>query len=123
MPEAALEVKAVVKEALPGALYRVEIEGGATRGAVTAHASGGAVALLRLLQGKPAGAFALITRALEEQREHGDRLERTRAYLPALVAIALEAGDREAARSAADELWSASEEYGTAALRAAAPLF
>jgi translation initiation factor IF-1 len=50
MPEAALEVAATVREALPGALYRVELEG-ETRGQVTAHVSGAAPALLRLLPG------------------------------------------------------------------------
>jgi translation initiation factor IF-1 len=50
MPEAALEVPATVREALPGALYRVELEG-ETRGQVTAHVSGQAAALLRLLPG------------------------------------------------------------------------
>jgi translation initiation factor IF-1 len=50
MPEVALEVKATVREALPGALYRVELTG-ATPGQVTAHVSGAAASLLRLLPG------------------------------------------------------------------------
>jgi translation initiation factor IF-1 len=50
VPEAALEVPATVREALPGALYRVEVEGDA-RTQVTAHVSGAAAALLRLLPG------------------------------------------------------------------------
>jgi translation initiation factor IF-1 len=50
LPETALEVKATVREALPGALYRVELEGEA-HGQVTAHVSGGAASLLRLLPG------------------------------------------------------------------------
>jgi translation initiation factor IF-1 len=50
MPEVPLEAKATVREALPGALYRVEIEGEA-RGEVTAHVSGGPASLLRLLPG------------------------------------------------------------------------
>ena len=50
MPETALEVPATVREALPGALYRVEVEGDA-RTQVTAHVSGAAAALLRLLPG------------------------------------------------------------------------
>lgn len=77
------------------------------------------LALLRLAQGKPEAAMTLIRRTLEEE-EHGNRLQRMRALLPALVTIALEAGDRESARSAADELGEAGEEYGTPALRAAA---
>jgi translation initiation factor IF-1 len=50
VPEAALEVPATVREALPGALYRVEVEGEVPT-QVTAHVSGGAKALLRLLPG------------------------------------------------------------------------
>ena len=50
MPEAALEVPGTVREALPGALYRVEVEGEAP-GQVTAHVSGAAAALLRLRPG------------------------------------------------------------------------
>jgi translation initiation factor IF-1 len=51
VPETALEVTATVREALPGALYRVELENEA-RGQVVAHVSGGAAAaLLRLLPG------------------------------------------------------------------------
>jgi len=76
------------------------------------------LALLRLAQGKPDAALSLIKRTLEE--EPGGRPRRMRALLPALVTIALEAGDRESARSAADELVEAGEEYGTPALRAGA---
>jgi translation initiation factor IF-1 len=50
MPETALQVPATVREALPGALYSVELEG-ETRGRVTAHVSGAAASLLRLLPG------------------------------------------------------------------------
>jgi translation initiation factor IF-1 len=50
VPEAALEVPGTVREALPGALYRVEVEGEA-RSDVTAHVSGTARALLRLRPG------------------------------------------------------------------------
>jgi translation initiation factor IF-1 len=50
MPEGPLETPATVREALPGALYRVELEG-ETRGQVTAHVSGQAASLLRLLPG------------------------------------------------------------------------
>jgi class 3 adenylate cyclase len=76
------------------------------------------LAFLRLAQGKPEAALSLITRTLEE--EPGGRPRRIRALLPALVTIALEAGDRESARTAADELGAACEEYGTPALRAGA---
>jgi translation initiation factor IF-1 len=41
---------ATVREALPGALYRVELEG-EKRSQVTAHVSGSAAALLRLRPG------------------------------------------------------------------------
>jgi translation initiation factor IF-1 len=50
VPEAALLVTATVREALPNALYRVELLNEA-RGQVLAHVSGGATALLRLLPG------------------------------------------------------------------------
>ena len=50
MPETALEMPATVREALPGALFRLELENEA-RGQVLAHVSGGAAALLRLLPG------------------------------------------------------------------------
>ena len=50
MPETALQLTATVREALPGALYRVELENEA-RGQVVAHVCGGAAALLRLLPG------------------------------------------------------------------------
>ncbi len=76
------------------------------------------LALLKLAQGKPGAAMSLIKRTLEE--EPGGRPRRMRALLPALVTIALEAGDRETARSSADELWAAGEDYGTPALRAGA---
>jgi translation initiation factor IF-1 len=50
VPETALEVAATVRETLPGALYRVELENEA-HGQVIAHVSGGAQALLRLRPG------------------------------------------------------------------------
>ena len=49
MPEQALEVSATVREALPNALYRVELENDA-RGEVVAHVSGDS-SLLRLRPG------------------------------------------------------------------------
>jgi translation initiation factor IF-1 len=49
VPEAALEVQATVREELPNALYRVELQNEA-RGQVVAHVSGGSV-LLRLRPG------------------------------------------------------------------------
>ena len=58
------------------------------------------LALLRLAQGQPATAQAAIHRALDEA---GDLPGRAR-LLPAATEIALAAGDRAAARAAADEL-------------------
>ncbi len=51
MPEAgeALEVEATVREALPNALFRVELKGG-SKGAVVAHVAGDS-SLLRLRPG------------------------------------------------------------------------
>ncbi len=77
------------------------------------------LALLRLAQGQPEAALTLIRRTIEEE-DKDSRLQRTGVLLPALVTIALEAGDREAARSAADELGVAAEDYGTPAFRALA---
>jgi translation initiation factor IF-1 len=44
-----IEMKGIIREALPNGLYRVELAGDA-RGTVTAHVAGGG-ALLRLLPG------------------------------------------------------------------------
>ena len=46
-----LEVEATVREALPNALYRVELQGG-SRGALVAHVAGES-SLLRLRPGDP----------------------------------------------------------------------
>jgi translation initiation factor IF-1 len=51
VPDQPLIVDAVVREALPNALFRVEIEN-TTRGQAVAHVAGGGV-LLRLLPGDP----------------------------------------------------------------------
>ena len=52
MPDAAkgLEVNGRVMEQMPNALYRVELEN-ESRSQVTAHVSGGAAGILRLLPG------------------------------------------------------------------------
>ncbi|WP_077489751.1 helix-turn-helix transcriptional regulator [Sinomonas mesophila] len=63
------------------------------------------LALLRLAQGQPEAAFALLKRAAE----HDDAVTR-RALLPALVEAGLAAGDAGAARKAADELAAAARE-------------
>lgn len=74
-------------------------------------------ALLRLSEGKVAPAAASIRRSLED--EPWNRLARAR-LLPAQAEIARAAGDAETLRSAADELASISEEFGTPAITAAA---
>ena len=63
------------------------------------------LALLRLAQGQPEAAYALLRRAAE----HDDAVTR-RALLPALVEAGLAAGDVDAAREAADELSAAALE-------------
>jgi class 3 adenylate cyclase len=73
--------------------------------------------LLRLTKGDVLGAAAGISRALSD--EELTPLGRAR-LLPARVEIALAAGDRAAARAAADELASLAATYRTPALQAAA---
>jgi len=73
------------------------------------------LALLRLAEGKTAGARACIDQALEDPRP----LHRAR-LLPAEVEIALASGDIEAARAAADELEAIRKTYGSDAFEAAA---
>ena len=51
MPEESITVKAIVRESLPNALYRVEIEA-PVRGQAVVHAAGSGT-LLRLLPGDP----------------------------------------------------------------------
>ncbi len=75
------------------------------------------LALLRLTQGKLDIALTLINSALVDETH--DRLHRTR-LLPALVDIALAAGDRAAAETAAAELEEIARSYGTPALEGSA---
>lgn len=74
------------------------------------------LALLRLSEGKTAGAAACIDQALEEESR---ALHRAR-LLPAQVEIALAGGDHAKARAAADELSAIGETFGSDALAAAA---
>jgi class 3 adenylate cyclase len=74
-----------------------------------------ALALLRLSEGKVKAAFDAITSALIETPR--DRWARAR-MLPAQVEIAIAAGDIETARSAAEEITSITEAYGSPALHA-----
>lgn len=73
------------------------------------------LALLRLAQKKHDAALKLINAALAD--ESHDRLRRAR-LLPALVDIALAAGDRPAAEAAATEIEEIARAYGTPALEA-----
>jgi len=72
------------------------------------------LALLRLAEGKIAGAQASIRRALEETH---DRLARAR-LLPAGAEVAIAAGEIESARSAVEELEAIAKDYSTPALLA-----
>ena len=72
------------------------------------------LALLWLDEGKAGAARAAIDRALAEAT---DRLQRA-ALLPALVEIALVAGDVQAATVASEELSAIAAEFGTPVLRA-----
>jgi len=76
------------------------------------------LALLRLAEGKPDSAAALIKRAFPPPDE-GSRLSRAK-LLPAQVEIAVNLGDFATAGSATEELESIAEAYGSAALRASA---
>lgn len=73
------------------------------------------LALLRLMQGKIDAASAAIQRALGETRGRPGRA----ALLPAVVEIALAAGDMEAARSACLELEEIAADYEAGLLNAA----
>lgn len=75
------------------------------------------LSLLLLARGNVEGAAASIGRAVKE--ESSKRLARAR-LLPTQVEIALEAGDVDAARAAADELESIAADYDAPALHAAA---
>lgn len=72
------------------------------------------LALLRLAQGRPTPAEAMIRRALDEAQ---DPISRAR-LLPAYVEIVLDAGDTTAARHAAEELRDVAATLGTPLLRA-----
>ncbi len=74
------------------------------------------LALVRLGQGDPEAAAAMIRRVLAE---HADPLDRLRP-LPAAVEILLEVGDIEGARLASRELAAAADRFDTSAMRAAA---
>jgi DNA-binding CsgD family transcriptional regulator len=75
------------------------------------------LALLRLSQGRAGAALAALRLAVAGQG--GSRLGRAR-LLTAQVEVALAAGDRDAARSASDELDAIAGDFGTPALDAAA---
>jgi tetratricopeptide (TPR) repeat protein len=75
------------------------------------------LALLRHAQGRTESARALLERALSEPSL--SKLDRAK-LLPAQVEVALEAGGADAARSAADELASIADTYGSPALVARA---
>jgi tetratricopeptide (TPR) repeat protein len=75
------------------------------------------LALLRLNQGRPDSAKALLDRALADPAL--GRLDRAR-LLPSHTEAAIATGAIEAARASAQELASIAETYGTAALEAAA---
>lgn len=72
------------------------------------------LALLRLDQGRVAAASAAARRLLTATT---DRIQRSR-LLPAYIRIMLEAGEREQARSACDELERLAETFATDVLRA-----
>jgi DNA-binding CsgD family transcriptional regulator len=74
------------------------------------------LALLRLAQGRPASAVAMVNRALSGAR---DPLARAR-LLPPAVEVFLDAGETMRARGAADELEGLASVYGTAGLLAQA---
>ena len=75
------------------------------------------LALVRLAEGRPEAATAMLREALDERAEN--RLGRAR-LLPAQVDAALAVGDLETARSASSELASIAGTYRTSALAAAA---
>lgn len=76
------------------------------------------LALLRLAEGRPDAAAAMLRRATEGEPPT-DRLARAR-LLPAQVEVALAVGDRETAARATAALRAIAETYGTPALRASA---
>ncbi|WP_141955817.1 helix-turn-helix transcriptional regulator [Actinoallomurus bryophytorum] len=75
------------------------------------------LALLRLDQGRPGAAVMSIRSALVAK--DGNRLARAR-LCGAQIEIAIAVGDTETMGKAGQELWSASEVYGTSGLRAEA---
>jgi DNA-binding CsgD family transcriptional regulator len=74
------------------------------------------LAQLRLAQGRPASALAMVTRALTGRDVPLDRVH----LLPAAVEILVAAGAVDRAAAAADELRSLAATYGTAGLQAQA---
>ncbi|MFP5319349.1 MAG: LuxR C-terminal-related transcriptional regulator [Acidimicrobiia bacterium] len=72
------------------------------------------LALLRLAQGRPASAAAVISRVLNAT---SDRLERAR-LLPAAVEVLIAAGEPDRAGIAAEELVALADGYRTAGMRA-----
>jgi class 3 adenylate cyclase len=96
---------------------------------LTAHATGRAepaLSLLRLAQGRTEAALESITRSLDGTDSPpswgstpDSDLTRT-LLLPALVEIAIAAGDRERARAAVDELRALAERFDAPAVRARA---
>lgn len=91
---------------------------GAEEAFCTAHELGRnphpGLALVRLAQGRREDAAVALGAALDERPD--DRLARAR-LLPALVEVAVAAGDVDRARAAADELTAIAADYGTLALR------
>ncbi|TMD29057.1 MAG: adenylate/guanylate cyclase domain-containing protein, partial [Chloroflexi bacterium] len=91
---------------------------GAEKALRQAHAYGKvpqpALALIRLAEGKVKAASAAISSALDD--EPWNQVARTR-LLPALVEIAIAAGDLGRARAASDELGAIIEQYQTPALK------
>jgi class 3 adenylate cyclase len=81
------------------------------------HAAQPGLSLLMFAEGDTEGAAASIGNALQE--ETADRLHRAR-LLPAQVEIALAGGDADRATAATLELEEIAEDFGSAALRAAA---
>jgi ATP/maltotriose-dependent transcriptional regulator MalT len=84
--------------------------------AVTGRRQSG-LALVRLAQGRPEAAAAIIADALDD--ESWNRLARAK-LLPAKVQIALAMGDRVAAATALDELESIAAEFESSAIAAMA---
>ena len=74
------------------------------------------LSLVRLAEGKPAVALASLRRLLEDERSRPARAR----LLPALVEVAIAAGDLDAADMATTELEEIAESFNSASLRASA---